>query len=378
MAGKVSAVAKFVSHKVSKVVWEPPRPQTLQPPAVFATGSWDDEDNRLSIWSAGESDYQESASIADEPRYFDSEPELICSTQHSGNVTDILFLSNNALLASSSSGGVTLYKFDNERQMISADYAWPKLHSLTAAPQCPCTALASQNNEFVSVGEDGRLNVVSLDRGVLQVQTVGIADSCSLNDVCYIQQQTIAVVNSIGQFKVWDVRLRPDRPSKVLILSGSRVPLHCIAQHPTQPHILATGGQDGMLYVWDMRKDKLPVTILKAHTSSMWDVKFHESHPNHLFTCSNDGSLWHWDNSASCAIGAQAATHGLFGKGHANDHAAEQTCDWTMTSERHLDITDLLDDANVMSVNSFDTTGTSLICGTDSEQLILMRNLAVF
>jgi len=54
---------------------------------------------------------------------------------------------------------------------------------------------------------------------------------------------------------------------KLLLRSGGRVPMHCMAQHPTQPHILATGGQDGMLYLWDMRQEKLPITVTKAHSS---------------------------------------------------------------------------------------------------------------
>ena len=39
-------------------------------------------------------------------------------------------------------------------------------------------------------------------------------------------------------------------------------------QHPTQPHIVATGGQDGTLYLWDMRQEKYPITLLEAHSSN--------------------------------------------------------------------------------------------------------------
>lgn len=39
-------------------------------------------------------------------------------------------------------------------------------------------------------------------------------------------------------------------------------------RHPTQPHIVATGGQDGTLYLWDMRQEKYPITLLEAHSSN--------------------------------------------------------------------------------------------------------------
>ena len=45
------------------------------------------------------------------------------------------------------------------------------------------------------------------------------------------------------------------------------MPLHCLDKHPTQPHIVATGGQESTLCIWDMRQDKFPVTLLSAHSA---------------------------------------------------------------------------------------------------------------
>lgn len=46
------------------------------------------------------------------------------------------------------------------------------------------------------------------------------------------------------------------------------LPLLCVDKHPGQAHIVATGGQDGMLTVWDLRQHRFPMTLLEAHTSS--------------------------------------------------------------------------------------------------------------
>lgn len=47
--------------------------------------------------------------------------------------------------------------------------------------------------------------------------------------------------------------------------TGDRVPLHCVDRHPNQQHVVATGGQDGMLSIWDVRQGTMPVSLLKAH-----------------------------------------------------------------------------------------------------------------
>lgn len=49
---------------------------------------------------------------------------------------------------------------------------------------------------------------------------------------------------------------------------GDPVALHCLDQHPNQQHLVATGGEDGVLSVWDTRQERSPLTQREAHTSS--------------------------------------------------------------------------------------------------------------
>lgn len=53
----------------------------------------------------------------------------------------------------------------------------------------------------------------------------------------------------------------------LILRSGDRVPLHCVDRHPNQQHIVATGGQDGMLCVWDMRQGSAPFSLMEAHSA---------------------------------------------------------------------------------------------------------------
>ena len=58
--------------------------------------------------------------------------------------------------------------------------------------------------------------------------------------------------------------------------SGEQIPLHCVTRHPTQHHVIAAGGHDGVLSVWDLRHGKYPVTLLEAHSAaSMYMIIAH-------------------------------------------------------------------------------------------------------
>ena len=96
----------------------------------------------------------------------------------------------------------------------------------------------------VSVGEDGKMCFVNLDQNhpmrVIREEIFGVtcyfyamisrfclslaahADSCTMNAVTYIKQSEVAVVNSTGQLKVFDVRNASDAPSRVFQSSVHR------------------------------------------------------------------------------------------------------------------------------------------------------------
>lgn len=283
-----------------------------------------------------------------------------------------------------------VYKFDERQQTVTLHHNFGNVHDfgVGSASNCPCTALASCGDERIAtVGEDGCLVVLALETVRSRHDTVyriDGADSCALNAVCFLTQTEVAAVNSIGQFKIWDVRQQCDDPVRVFVPANERTPLHCIDRHPTQPHIVATGGQDGALSLWDMRQDRYPVTLLSARSADMWEVHFHPSHPAHLFTCSNDGSLWHWDSSGmalNTAAGLLAnpatASKGASSSSSTVSDAAANS--WLLgdAAKRHVVVKDLLTGANMLSVNSVDVLDNCLVCGTDAEQICVMRNLAI-
>lgn len=55
--------------------------------------------------------------------------------------------------------------------------------------------------------------------------------------------------------------------------SGEQISLQCIDQHPNQPHVAVTGSHDGSIIIWDLRQDRYPAVVLKAHLSTGNELK---------------------------------------------------------------------------------------------------------
>uniref|UniRef100_A0A3Q3FTZ5 Nucleoporin 43 n=1 Tax=Labrus bergylta TaxID=56723 RepID=A0A3Q3FTZ5_9LABR len=327
--------AKYVSQKISKTRWRPVSYSSLQHADVFATGSWDNEDNKISLWSIGSSGTDDG---------FEGDPQLLCEHKHDGDVLDL--------------------------QTMSVSQRWERAHHYPC-DNAPCTGIVCSTPEIVSVGEDGRIIVFRSDHeGVVRV--IENADSSTIHAVTYLRTTEILTVNSIGQLKLWDLRQQSNSPSQILSLSGDRVPLHCVDRHPNQQHIVATGGQDGMLCVWDVRQGNTPFSLMEAHSAEMWEVHFHPTNPDHLFTCSEDGSLLHWEASSQSDMPSF-----LQGKFCLRLNQSLISA-WLSgdSSKGRLETTHMLP-SQTLSVNSLDVLGQCLVCGTDGEAIFVNRQVPV-
>uniref|UniRef100_A0A3B3DY37 Nucleoporin 43 n=1 Tax=Oryzias melastigma TaxID=30732 RepID=A0A3B3DY37_ORYME len=334
--------AKYVSQKISKTRWSPVSYSSLQQPEVFAAGSWDNEDNKISIWSTGN---QNNSGLEDG---FEGDPQILCEHKHDGDVLDL--------------------------QTISVLQQWPRAHSYPC-DNAPCTAVVCSSPEIVTVGEDGRIVVFRADQeGAVRV--IENADSSTIHAVTYLRTTEVLTVNSIGQLKLWDLRQQTSSPSQILSLSGDRAPLHCVDRHPNQQHIVATGGQDGMLCVWDVRQGGTPISLMEAHSAEMWEIHFHPTNPDHLFTCSEDGSLLHWETASH----SEMPSFLQGGRNSAvNSHGNRPLSSAWLSGDSgkgRLETTHMLP-SQTMSVNSLDVIGQCLVCGTDGEAIFVNRRVPV-
>ncbi|XP_067239674.1 nucleoporin Nup43 [Chanodichthys erythropterus] len=367
--------AKYISQKISKARWRPVSSASLQQPDVFATGSWDNENNKVSIWSVGDH------GVSNIDGEFDEEPQLLCDSQHEGDVLDLQFLDQDRLVSASSSGAVTIFKLQTDCQAVSLAHVWKRAHQYSC-DNAPCTAIVCRSPEIVSVGEDGRVILYKADQTEV-VRVIENADSSTIHAVTFLRTTEVLTVNSIGQLKMWDFRQQSDSPAQILSLTGDRVPLHCVDKHPNQQHIVATGGQDGMLCIWDVRQGNTPFSLIEAHSAEMWEVHFHPSNPNHLFTCSEDGSLLHCrsvlmsDPEVVSQRGwnSRVISHSAVPQAGENDSVVSA---WLAgdSSKSRLEATHMLP-SQTLSVNSLDVLEQCLVCGTDGEAVYIHRQLPV-
>ncbi|XP_034018541.1 LOW QUALITY PROTEIN: nucleoporin Nup43 [Thalassophryne amazonica] len=367
--------AKYVSYKVSKTRWRSVSHSSLQQPDVFATGSWDNENNKVAFWTIN------SHGVADVEDGFEGDPQLLCEQNHDGDVLDLQFLDHDRIVTASSTGAVSIFRHHQNSQTVSVSQCWQRAHRYPC-DNAPCTAVVCCSPEIISVGEDGRIIIFRADQeGVVRV--IEDADSSTIHAVTYVRTTEILTVNSIGQIKLWDFRQQSSSPSQILSPSGHRVPLYCVDRHPNQQHIVATGGQDGVLSVWDVRQGSAPISLMETHSAEMWEVHFHPTNPDHLFTCSEDGSLLHWETASHSDMPSF-----LQGKKKWRMMSRSATAPaggnsplvsaWLCgdSSKGRLETTHMLP-SHTLSVNSLDVLGQCLVCGTDGEAIFVNRHVLV-
>lgn len=328
--------------------------QSIQQSDIFATGSWDDEGNKVSLWHQEALKNDGSRNAIEEN--FLKEPDLLCDAHHPGDVSDLCFLTQDHIATASSIGSLLLYRHNTVLQRVEAVQDWAELHH-SGGRGCPCTCLATYGEDVILTGgEDGRMALVTPGQAT-PVRVLEKADSCTINALTFLKQSEVLTVNSFGQLKLFDFRLKSDEAVQIFSATDDHWSLLCVDKHPGQ-HIVATGSQDGTLTVWDLRQTKFPMTTLDAHQTSMWEVRFHPYHAEHLFTCSEDGSTWHWDASAQTAAVV----------GHRGNESGQQSPWLGLDASPKLEINSLICNKS-LSVNSLDIEGSLLLCGTDSENI---------
>ncbi|EFJ22134.1 hypothetical protein SELMODRAFT_175982 [Selaginella moellendorffii] len=93
-------------------------------------------------------------------------------------------------------------------------------------------------------------------------------------------------------FRQWDV----ETSINTLTMTCSKA-LHCLSVGGEGSSLVATGGADPVLRIWDTRMPGtvVPVLQLTSHTSWISACKWHRQSPKHLLTSSYDGTVKMWD-----------------------------------------------------------------------------------
>ena len=114
----------------------------------------------------------------------------------------------------------------------------------------------SENNLLVSGSQDGTIKM--WDRRQAESILTLKPNSESVRDVqyCPTSQSRLAASFDNGTVQVWDVRKVKKREAK---LSGHNGIVLAIDWHPKRPNILASGGRDRWIHVWDLASPAAPL-----------------------------------------------------------------------------------------------------------------------
>ncbi|KAJ3082119.1 Nucleoporin Nup43 [Quaeritorhiza haematococci] len=294
------ATTNFISFshdgKFSKVRWA--RQQAFRVGELnFATGTYDEPQNKISLWRCSISQPQNTAPNAP-PSSEDTEYQvrIAQSLPHHGQVVDLSFTDDGQYLVSASSlGGIGMYAMSGREQGGLKEIGTVQAHSFGPNAPASCNGLAVQPNvadpEIASVGEDGKIAFVRLANGSLSDKHTP-QERLALTGITWRSSTQLVTSSEGGRISIFDRRRRDD-PGMTFADSSERpVPLSCVAVHPTQNVKIATGNRNGDIQVWDIRNTSAPESkLFRVHSSDVWELRFHPNNPNQIVSCSEDASV---------------------------------------------------------------------------------------
>ncbi|KAG5871197.1 hypothetical protein JTB14_025097 [Gonioctena quinquepunctata] len=341
----------FVSEKINKIRW---RPDEFNNSQFFITGSVDNDCNNIKLWDFHENEEED-----------DIYPFLISTFPYCGDITEIQFLNADYFVTSSSSGSAHLMKIIpsyTENVALKNEIEWKEIHGFKNGDTSPCTSLAVYENDIVTVGEDGRINLLNAKAQRVHGK-IEDADSCSIQCVIFLKHNEILTSNLRGQLKIWDLRSSSNDPNSTFMISGDQVTPTCLTYHPTQRHLIITGDDLGALTTWDLRHNTYPVNVLNAHDGAISEIQFDPEHPDQLFSCSSAGEIWHWATKSDSRLALLTDTI--------------ETNVWLAPDnvKNKLEVFTLMPTLG-KPINSLDLNRKKVICGCDNEAIYLINGMA--
>lgn len=95
----------------------------------------------------------------------------------------------------------------------------------------------------------------------------------------------------------WDTRKKYPSNDILAIRKAHDGDINCLAFNPVQEYLLATGGADHTVAIWDMRNLKSRVHTLEGHADQVYMVQWAPFNETILGSCSADRRVHVWDLS---------------------------------------------------------------------------------
>ncbi|KAF2074215.1 hypothetical protein CYY_004461 [Polysphondylium violaceum] len=321
-----SSSIHYTTHKINKIRWY--SKSFHNDLSLFVTGTNHSviSKNKISIWEL------ESRSNSDEVKEISSMPV-------DGIVTELKMFEYNhkpMILSSTTEGKLSLFSIFNlpckfeyvgynkaannnnnsdesmsnndnntfETCNLFKEKSWDNSNGIN----CFDTTLDYHN--IATVGQDGALNILSLD-SFKPIQTIKNIDGLYINTIKYTNKNELITSGENPLIKIWDTRVDSNTPVKSI--NSNLGSIHCLAVHPDQPHIIAAGGSNGQVYLFDTR-NSFSIDQNKIHNSNVWELSFSKMNPNQLYSCSEDGTISLYDYSKDNSIMSTGNTFDIYNK----------------------------------------------------------------
>jgi len=95
-----------------------------------------------------------------------------------------------------------------------------------------------------------------------------------------------------GPVLLWDIKQGTSKPAKSFNMTK---PQNSIAFAPLSEFVFATGGEDEVVNLWDVRAEKAPFHVLKGHSGEVYSISWSPQDDKMLSSCGTDRRVNVWD-----------------------------------------------------------------------------------
>ncbi|XP_059635956.1 nuclear pore complex protein NUP43 [Cornus florida] len=215
------------------------------------------------------------------------------------------------LAASTFAGSLHVLFTDSVDASLELEISAPE-KSLHVGP-ISCIDLQQSGSECVTVGEDGRVNLVSIGGSGLNYRRVSDSKGLVSYTAAKWASPTEFVTGGLGfSLQWWDQR-KPGGPVSQFKgdwSQGTTGIVHSIDIHPSRKHTCLAGGSSGTVFAWDIRWQQQPIILSGVAAggamanslaeSEVWEVQYtHSANVGNISSsrilpvmiCSEDGIL---------------------------------------------------------------------------------------
>jgi len=249
------------------------------------------------------------------------------------------------LICCSDKGKVAVLRMDREQpSYVFRKYDEFPAFSSNKNERLSCLDVDEHQMRAVVGSESGLISFVDLksEKGRYDFGTRS-GDCSAISSVKFLSPFVVAAA-SRSALRILDFRQNILADSFSVPLRSS--PFVSLAKHPNLD-TLATGAENGSIFLWDRRHPRPVVSLATGHSAAVWDLAFYQDASNYLISCGEDGELLSWKFS-------------------------NLTPTQDLMDERSVHLSSIIRNGTPLNSFSISTTFRILVTCTDSESVVVV------